>query len=372
MILIHTADLHLGITPMGESMEEEQREFIAFLTELARKRDAAAVLIAGDVYDRALPPQGAIRLYDSMVTGLCKNSGAQVYVIAGNHDGAERLSSCEALLKEAGLFVSGRLALPIEPHTLCKDGEETDIYMLPYFSLEEAAFVMGGEEFNRYRDAYDKIVGTIEPRRGVFNVLMSHCFVRGAKTAGSDRTASVGGTSLVDAGAYKAFDYVALGHLHRRQNAGERAAYAGTPLQYAFGETQKTVTVIDTSTGRREFVPVPQKTKMRVASGAYDALLKAAETDRDREDMMRIEVTDRRLPVGAADEFRRFYPRLLQIVSTVEIDGAGGMLTAGELMRMSGDDILNRFMEDEAGRGPTEREKVWFAQAMEKSAGREK
>lgn len=368
MKLLHTADIHLGITPNGETMEEDQRFFIHFLADAAKAENADAVIIAGDIFDRALPSVDAVRLYDEMMTLLCKE--CPVFAIAGNHDGADRISSTGALLEKAGLYIRGRLTLPIEPVTLKKDGDETDIYLMPYFSIEEAAYALGDSTIRSMAEAYKAVIDTVSPREEAFSVLVSHCFAGGAEVSGSDRSAVLGGTGQVPSALFDKFGYAALGHLHRRQKAGAKGMYAGSPLQYGFGETEKYILTIDTKTGVTGEINVPLPRRFRTVEGSYDELLKNAAVDENSGDIMRVIVTDRRLPVGATDAFRRFYPNMAAISDRAERANTSGGISAEEIEKMNAGDILDLFMKSETGRCATDEEKKWFADAMREADDR--
>ena len=222
---------------MGKSLLEHQRFLIDELSRVVSQQEVSAVLLSGDIFDRSVVAAEVIELYNELMTALCMKLGVKVFLIAGNHDGAERLASCSALLEKAGLFVAGRLKDGVRHVRLEQAGEAVNFYLLPYFNADEVRSLTGQEAADMdaaLRLALEKLAP--QPVPGERNILLAHLFVRGGVTAESDRSAVIGGAAVVGADSFAGFDYVALGHLHKPQCVAENARYSGTPLPYSFSE----------------------------------------------------------------------------------------------------------------------------------------
>ena len=358
MRLMHTSDLHLGISVMGENFIEMQGQMVKELCRIAEERAVDGVIVAGDVFDRAVSSREAVELYNTLATELCIRRRKKLLVAAGNHDGAERLASCSRLLEQAGLYVRGRLALPIEPVEL----GNADIYILPYFNQEEARLQTGAPELKSAEEAMEAVLATIQPRAGRQSILVAHCFVRGCATSESDRSAVVGGSAMVGAGLFQGFDYVALGHLHKPQRAGGNIRYSGTPMQYSFAEEgqQKQVILLDTETMEQEEVPLEVGRPFRTVRGTYDEILAAAG---DEDAFVRVVLTDREVPPGMRDRLKEKYSHLMQLVSVFQPEGAERELTVADVQQLRPTEILDGFLEEYAGRAASAEEKEWFESA---------
>lgn len=359
MKLIHISDLHLGINVLGESMYEQQAKFIDFLAQTARDIDAAAVLISGDVYDRAIGSPQAIELYDDMLEKLCIDVGVKVFIIAGNHDGAERLSSLSGLLKRAGLHIVGRLALPVPKVRIEKNGEKADIFMLPHYSLDDARYALSDPDVKSMSEASVRIMQTVQPEQGVASVLMAHTFLRGGITSKSDRAACVGGVAMLGSDIFERVDYVALGHLHKPQDISPKARYSGTPLQYSFAEEgqAKSITVLNTEDMTRQYIEIPCDRKFRTLEGKLEELMQG-----ESDDYMRIRVTDCAQDAIIFDKLKEKYPNMLTMTGMHQQAGKSD-ITADELGSLSDEDILREFMKEAAGRDPSKHELEWFFEA---------
>ena len=371
MKLLHTSDWHLGMLINGVDISEDQRFFIDQIRQIVREKKIDAVLLAGDVFDRANVSGDAIKLYDDAVTGLCAGDGAQTIVIAGNHDGAERLAQCSRLLTESGLHIAGALQRPVQKVSF----EDADIYLLPwadtakvrYLFPEKVAEITGAE--SAYRVICDSIRETMDRQKR--NVLVSHAFIVNAETSVSDRAAEIGFASAVSAGVFEGFDYVALGHIHKPQDITETIRYCGTPMPYSFGkeETQeKSVTIIDTADMSRQIVPLKLLHERNTLRGELDELLKGDVPEEVRNGFVRIELTDRFLGTETMMALRRVYPNILEGRGlTYEEGNAKATLTAEDLKRMSSDPaaIFRSFCADVIGTEPDEKQVGRFMKAFE-------
>lgn len=365
MRILHTSDWHLGIQLHGLPLLDDQRVMVEWLVETVRREQLDAVIIAGDIFDHAVARAEAINLYNDAMVALCRDCGVPVLICAGNHDGAARLTSCAALLRGAGLYVSGKLTTNIEPIVI----GDAAIFLLPYFNADEARYLYPQAQVKNASDAMAAVTGELRARlvSGKRNILVAHCFVGGAQVSESDRAAMVGGASQIAGGVFEGFDYVALGHLHRAQKSGANARYSGSPLKYSFAEAAhpKSVAVLDTSTMEVRELPIPAAHDLRVLSGCFDTLLEAARFDIKREDYLKIELTDCRAGMEKLEQLREYYPNLLLLTGiSAEMDDKAGSLTVDELSKLQPRDIARHFYEDVTGMPLDEEQLEWFEAAM--------
>lgn len=243
MKILHLSDLHLGKTVNGYSMIEDQEYILDQIIGIIRLENADGVIIAGDIYDRSVPPEEAVKLFDSFLNRL-HELNVKAYIISGNHDSAERLAFGSRLMEKSGTYLSPVYDGNVKP---IEAGENVCIYMLPFIKPSDVRRYFPDEQICSYTDAVKTAIAhmDIDPRKT--NILVTHQFVTGAKTSESEYI-SVGGTDNVDLSVFDPFDYTALGHLHRPQHVGrENIRYCGTPLKYSFSEINdvKSVTVLD-------------------------------------------------------------------------------------------------------------------------------
>ena len=369
MRILHTSDLHLGISLMGRSLLEHQRYLIEELAKTVRQERIDAVLISGDLFDRSVVAAEVIELYNELATRLCIGQGVKVFAIAGNHDGAERLASCSALLEQAGLYVAGRLREGPRHVRLEQRGEAVNFFLLPYFNPDEVRSLTG-KPARDMQEALQILLADWMPAPvpGERNILLAHLFVRGGVTAGSDRTAVIGGAAVVGAQSMEAFDYVALGHLHAPQKVGKNAYYSGTPLPYSFSEKdhQKRFLVLDTEDLSLREIPIQAPYCLREERGTLEALKKQAE-DHPSQDYLRLEVTDARIAKEDYELFRSAYPNLLLAYSSAYAPGEDTALSPEQVEQLSAEAILQEFLQEQESRDPSQEEVQWFLRAMEQA-----
>ena len=236
--LLHLSDLHIGKRVNECSMLEDQRYILEQIAQLAIERKVDGVLLAGDLYDKPVPPAEAVILLDTFFTALSQ-AGIPVFAISGNHDSPERLSFGARLLTGTGIYLSAVYQGPQEPVLLRDAYGEVAIYLLPYLKPALVRHSAPEAEIATYQDAvsYALQQWTVPPSRR--NVLVAHQFVTGGTTSESEEH-SVGGLDQVSGELFDPFDYVALGHLHRAQSVGRPTLrYCGTPLKYSFSEDRR-------------------------------------------------------------------------------------------------------------------------------------
>lgn len=249
MKLIHLSDLHLGKKVNGFSMLEDQKYILLKIRKIIEEEKPDAVIIAGDVYDKTVPGTEAVTLFDRFLSALVKEK-TEVFVISGNHDSAERIAFATEILDSTGVHMSPIYNGKVTPIALEDKHGKVNFYMLPFVKPVHVRQALPEEERGtivRYNDAVKKAIELMEVNPEERNVLITHQFITGSITCDSEEH-SVGGTDNVDANAFEAFDYVALGHIHGPQKCTrETIRYCGTPLKYSFSECKdkKSVTVIE-------------------------------------------------------------------------------------------------------------------------------
>lgn len=369
MKILHTSDLHFGISLSGTPLLKYQWEFCDSLCNIVSDNSIDAVIVSGDVFDTNVASAEAIKCWSNLATKLCLEMKVPVIVCAGNHDGAARLASCSDLLRSAGLHISGTLEDGFVP---IKIGN-CEIYSLPYYNPTDAAAVLGckADAGIVMAEITKKILENADKSKTL--VFSAHCFAAGGKAGESDvsaRTAeSVGGADLVPISAFAGFDYVALGHLHRPQTlsaSGTIIRYSGTPMPYSFGEAaqNKTVSVFDTDSKTLAEIEVPQPYRLRTIEGTYEEILANAETDPDKEDFVKIKVTDKYAGNNMFARLRENYPNLLIFSGKQGTSSSGAGVTAAEAAELDPAALAVKYSLDKRGHEPDEDELRWLTEAI--------
>jgi len=320
MRILHTADWHIGRQLHNLSLLEDQRHVLQQITDLIGARQVDVVLVAGDVYDRSVPPAGAVALLDEVLNRICLELGVPVIMIAGNHDGPERLAFGARHLTRAGLHIVSHLTPEPQPILLGKPGDEVAFYALPY---ADPASVR--QLFDNEVSSHDEAMAFLTRQILEHNagrcpcVLLSHCFLAGGEVSESERPLAIGGAEWVSPGHFQAFDYVALGHLHGRQFRGaEHIRYAGSILKYSFSEVRhhKSVTLVDlddSGVTQIEQVDLKPLHDMRILEGELEALLARGRDDTQREDYLLVRLSDTHAMLDIMGKLRQVYPNVLHL-----------------------------------------------------------
>jgi DNA repair protein SbcD/Mre11 len=314
MRLLHTSDWHLGRSFHREDMLSAQSRFVDHLVATVRAEAVDAVLVSGDLYDRALPPVDAVALCDEALRRLAAEK-VQVIVISGNHDSAQRLGFGSGLMDAAGVHVRADPARVGEP-VLLADG--TAVYGIPYLEPEVVRTRWDLSERGHtaaLTEAMRRVRADLT-RRGGRSVVLAHAFVTGGEASDSERDISVGGVASVPMSVFDGVDYVALGHLHGRQRMAETVRYSGSPLAYSFSEEHqvKGAWLVDLAdTVRAEFVPAPVPRPLARLRGRIDDLLTLDAYAPYTGHWLQVTLTDPDRPAGAMDRLRRRFPHTLTL-----------------------------------------------------------
>ena len=318
MKLIHLSDLHIGKRVNEVSMLEDQEYVLRQILQIIDAEKADAVLIAGDVYDKSIPPAEAVTLFDDFLCRLAKRD-LPVFIISGNHDSPERLAFGNRLLEHSGIHISPVYSGKIEPVTLTDEYGAVNFWLLPFVKPVHVKRFYPDEGIESYTDAIRTAIQYMEVDQTVRNVLLTHQFVTGAARCESEEL-SVGGADHVDASVFDGFDYVALGHLHGPQSVGgEHIRYCGSPLKYSFSEAkqQKSVTLVELAEKGQvqvRTVPLVPRHDLREIRGTYLAVTEKSFYDGTAtDDYLHITLTDEEDVPNAIDKLRAIYPNLMKL-----------------------------------------------------------
>ena len=319
MKLIHLSDLHLGKRVYEYSMLEDQEFILRQILNVIDQEKPDGVILAGDIYDKSIPPAEAVSLFDDFLVGLAKRN-LETFVISGNHDSAERIAFGSRIMEAGGVHLSPVYKGNIAPVTLEDEYGPVNFYLLPFLKPVQVRKYNEDAEVGTYTDALKLVVDKMGVNPAERNVLVTHQFVTGA-TRSESEDVSVGGSDNVDASVFADFDYVALGHLHSPQNCGsQKIRYCGTPLKYSFSEANdtKSVTVVELA-GKGELtvrtVPLKAKRDLVELRGKYMELMLRSfyEGTTYQEDYVHITLTDEEDIPDAIGLLRTVYHNLMKL-----------------------------------------------------------
>jgi exonuclease SbcD len=365
MRLLHTSDWHLGRAFHRVNMLGAQAEFIGHLVTTVREREVDAVVVSGDVYDRAVPPLAAVELYDDALHRLAE-LGVPTVMISGNHDSARRLGVGAGLIGRAGIHLRTAPSAAGTPVMLTDAHGDIAFYGLPYLEpalvKDEFGVEKGGHEAV-LAAAMDRVRADLATRAdGTRSVVLAHAFVTGGAPSDSERDISVGGVSAVPAGVFDGVDYVALGHLHGSQTITERVRYSGSPLPYSFSEAdhRKSMWLVDLGADgsiEAERVDCPVPRRLARIRGRLADLLADPGTARHEDAWVEATLTD---PVRPAEPMARLcerFPHTLSLVFDPERAlGDPDVSYAGRLAGSDDQRIAEDFVAHVRGTGPDEHE----------------
>ena len=323
MKLMHIGDLHLGKSLGDFDLTDDQEFMLDPILDIAEKQAVDAVLIAGDVYDKAIPSEAATRMLDSFLSSLA-GKNINVYMISGNHDSDERLNYGSSLFESNNIFIAAKYDGKLTGYTLKSGETEADIYLLPFVKASQVRHFLPDARIESYDDAVRAILENADIDRSRFNVLVAHQFVMGKSEdpdlSGSESlgTLSVGTVEKIGYDCFDMFDYVALGHIHSPQQVGRKEVrYSGSPLKYSLSEVNNEksavlITVDEKGSADIELVPLKPMRNMRHVKGKIKELLdKSCVTAPD--DYIYATLTDEEIVSDAMAIFQQVYPNTVKI-----------------------------------------------------------
>ncbi len=360
MLMLHTSDWHLGRSLHRADLRAAQAAFLDHLVEVVRAEQVDVVLVAGDVYDRAVPPVNAVELCEDALLRL-HATGARIVLISGNHDSARRLGFGGGLLEATGVHLRTRVGALARPVLLEDAHGPVAVYGIPYLEPDAVRDELPPDQANRDPDNTDpgnqespgegKSPEASPPRghRGVLGhairciradadarglrrrVVLAHGWVTGGAACESERDITVGGVGQVPAEVFGGFSYAALGHLHGQQTLAPHLRYSGSPLPYSFSEATHhkgswLVELDGAGTARAERIPAPGYRRLGVLRGRLTELLESGTYVEYQDDFLSVTLTDQSRPEGAMDALRARFPHVLVLMfepEGVTTDGRG-------------------------------------------------
>lgn len=384
MKLMHLSDLHLGKRLNEFSLLEDQSFILQQLVELVRSEQPDCVLLAGDIYDKPVPPAEAVTLFDDFLNKLAQLT--TVCVTSGNHDSAERLAFGAQLMREGGVHFCGLYTGEPQCVTLQDAHGSVHIYLLPFLKPANVRHCLPpteAEQVTTYHEALRCAVERLHINAAERNVLVAHQFVTGAQTAGSEAV-NVGGVDNIGAEVFAAFDYTALGHIHRAQNVGsERVRYSGTPLKYSFAEWQQEKSVTLVELGEKGSVsvtalPLAPLRDLRKLRGSYEELMSRDfydELPKDSDGLLRdfyhLTLTDEEDVPDAVQKLRSVYKNLLQLEYDNKRTRTDNAIEGAErVVEKSPLELMEEFYQLQNNQALSERQRAYLQGLLEKEESR--
>jgi len=372
MRLLHTADWHLGRIFFGHHLTDDQAYVLDQLIDIATREKIGACIIAGDVYDRGVPPTEAIELLDQVLKRLIQDKGITVILIAGNHDSPERIGFGSSIFASSGLHMRGMATSDVKPVRLKDKHGYVYIYPIPYCEPSRVRFLSGKESMKTHDDAmryWMDCVGKIHPSNSR-SVVVAHAFAAGGvPTEDSERPLSTGGVETVDIENLNGIDYVALGHLHRPQHVrAENIHYAGSLIPYSFSEAnqRKSVTLVELGPDgleKAERIALRPRRKVSIIRGELEELLRGDGSD----DYISAELTDRKALLNPLARLRDVYPNVLQIKQPhfLRLAEGGSRISTEDLAKRTDLELYEEFFNYATDRELPSDAKAWLASVIE-------
>nr|WP_294682226.1 exonuclease SbcCD subunit D [uncultured Anaerotignum sp.] len=320
MKLFHISDLHLGKRIYEFSMLEEQRELLSAILQKIDEEKPQALLISGDIYDKPVPPTEAVKLLDAFLTELSARN-LHTYLIAGNHDSAQRLEFGKEIFGKECIHISGSLGAGLEHFAETDAYGSLEVWLLPFFKPAHVNGLLAEETVSSYAEAARVLLEREEIDFSKRNIILVHQFItwKGTAERSESETLSLGGVDEIDAGLFFDFEYTACGHLHNPQKMGkETVRYAGSPMPYSFSEMRrkKGITVVDIKEKGNvtfDFIPLETKRSFREIKGPLQKLLAAGRAEGGSEDYIRCILTNQEALLDPIGQLRSVYPNLMTL-----------------------------------------------------------
>ena len=357
MRLMHLGDLHFGKMVNGFLMIEDREFVLEQIKQYIQTYRPDAVMLAGDIYDRSVPPARAVALYNQFLKDLLIELKTPVLAIAGNHDGAELIDFGHELFEAAQYYVAGNFTKTIKKVRLQDDAGPVNFYLLPFADYAVVREALNHPEIKSLNDAMKAIMEVNPIDSTERNVLITHAFVVGGEApeqSESEKKLVVGGKESVDATLLEHFDYVALGHLHRTQRVNsDKIRYSGSLLKYSFSEEHyhKSMTMIDLDAEGEisiELLPLKPRRDMRTITGKLDELLTLE--DEGQEDYLRVILTDEGELLEPMAKLRQVYPNVMLLELERRFsEFKGSQLSASARQTKSTEELFADFYEHHRG-----------------------
>lgn len=323
MKFLHLGDLHIGKSVNDYSMADDQKYILEQILAIAQEQKIDGVLIAGDVYDKAVPSEEAVRLFDYFICELADRQ-IKTFIISGNHDSDERLHFGSALFASSGIYISSKYEGVLKRYSLEDEHGKVNIYLLPFVKASQVKHFFPEMEIDSYDKAVRAVLDETDIDEGERNILVAHQFVAGKSAepelGGSENAAvqNIGTVEKVGADCFDAFDYVALGHIHSPQRVGrDEVRYSGSPLKYSLSEIDNKKSVPVITLGQKgevsiELIPLEPLREMRHLKGRLEQLLDKKNII-SPEDYIYVTLTEEHPIPDAISIIRQYYPNTMKI-----------------------------------------------------------
>ncbi|GIU24119.1 exonuclease SbcCD subunit D [Shewanella schlegeliana] len=372
MKFIHTSDWHIGRQLHNQSLLDDQRFVLNQIIELATEHSVDAVVVAGDIYDRSVPPANAVALLDEVVNRLVNELKIPLIMIAGNHDGHERLGFASRQMNDSGLHIIGPLTKDVRAIELNGKAGGALFYGLPYADPATVRQVFGCD-VSTHEQAMAKLLEQVDEHdsKGLPKVVVSHCFLDGGSESESERPLSIGGADKISPKLFTPYSYTALGHLHGPQYKGaEHVRYSGSMLKYSFSEQHqnKSVTLVELDgDGKASFELLPLKAMrdVRIIEGELAELLELGKTDINREDYLMVRLSDKTAILDAMGKLRSMYPNVLHLERTGLMRENGKVELNRDHIKKGELDMFTDFFSQVSGETMTEAQQQAMSAAID-------
>ncbi|SDJ68543.1 exonuclease SbcCD subunit D [Sediminibacillus albus] len=375
MKILHTADWHLGKIVNSVHMTEDQAFILDQLLEIIKEEKPDAIIIAGDLYDRSVPPKEAVELLNNMLTTIISELHIPVLAISGNHDSPDRLDFGSRLFRSQGLYLETKFKGDLSPVTLYDDYGPVHFHLIPYIEPADARAFFNDDEIHSHQSAMEAVVRHIESTNDMNerHVFVGHAFLAGGMESESEeRLSMIGGSPYVDAHLFYNFSYVALGHLHQPQRVlKENIRYSGSILKYSFSEAKqkKSTTILELDQQgfcELSYRPLVPKRDMKVVEAYFEALISGS-IDISPDDYLHVQLLDDGQLVDPMGKLRKRYPNILRLerkalASQVQLNDLSRIR---EKQRMSHTELFEAFYMEMKGEEIPEERKQQMNQVVQ-------
>ncbi|WP_046174900.1 exonuclease SbcCD subunit D [Domibacillus indicus] len=371
MKFIHTADWHLGKIVHGISMIDDQRFILQELVQLIEVEQPDALVIAGDLYDRSVPPASAVNLLNETLFKINVELNVPVVAISGNHDSADRLAFGATWFRQNRFYLAGKM----EQEMFCPVIEGVHFHCLPYAEPGVIRHLFKDDSVNTHHDAMKAVISRLSEKMDpdAVHVAVGHAFVAGGQTSDSERVLSVGGTGNVGAELFSPFHYTALGHLHNpRAIQHASVKYAGSLLKYSFSEAAHTKSVAIVEIDENKCVSVTNKAlkpvrDMKVMTGFFDELMEAEAS----EDYIKVLLKDEGALIDPMAKLRRKFPNILHLEKLTAAPSSFEFASSTK-KKQNNLELFKEFYEAMTGLAFSEEKKAYIASVLEEAKREER
>ncbi|KHE71646.1 exonuclease SbcCD subunit D [Halobacillus sp. BBL2006] len=382
MRILHTADWHLGKIVNYVHMTEDQQYILDQFISIVEKEQPDVIIIAGDLYDRSIPPKKAVELLNQTLTKLINDFNIPVLAISGNHDSPDRLEFGTELFRRQGLFLDTKIKPNREPVILHDSEGPVYFHLIPYVEPAEVAHVFEDPSIKSHQQAAEKLIEDIHNRFNMNDrhVWIGHAFLAGGmETESEERLSMIGGSPYIDAHLLKGFSYIALGHLHQAQRVtADHIRYSGSILKYSFSEANhnKSITMVDLEADGEctlEKIPLVPERDFEIIEGYFEELLGGGAAA-DPENYLHVRLLDDGQLIDPMGKLRKVYPNILHLERRRSLTNNPyeDLHKAKERQKLSHQDLFHSFYEDIKGDSIPDHRKELVLQAIENLKDRER